>query len=256
MEIKDKVVIVTGGANGIGKALCEKFAKEGARAIVVSDIDKAGIDKVVAAFPTNVKGLGVVANVGKEDHVKNLVDETISAFGHIDLFCSNAGILMLGGEEVATEDWQKTWDINVMSNVFASRYALPHMLKRGEGYFFNTASAAGLLNQAGAAPYAVSKHAVVAYAEWLSLTYGNEGIKVSILCPQAVNTDMISEGTGSAGLDGVEEPEDLAQCVVDTIAVEKFLCLPHPLVEKYIQHKTNDYDRWLSNMRKIKEKYH
>jgi NAD(P)-dependent dehydrogenase (short-subunit alcohol dehydrogenase family) len=232
--------------------MCEKFAKEGAKAIVVSDIDKAGIDNVVNALPSNVKGLGVLTNVAKEDEVKNLVDETINAFGQIDLFCSNAGILMLGGEEVATEDWQKTWDINVMSNVFASRYALPHMLKKGEGYFLNTASAAGLLNQIEAAPYAVSKHAVVAYAEWLSINYGDKGIKVSVLCPQAVNTNMIANGTGSAGSDGIVEPSDLAQCVVETLDKEKFLCLPHPAVEKYIQYKTSNYDKWLATMRKIK----
>ena len=255
MHIKDKVVVVTGGASGIGRALCERFAAEGASAVVVSDINKAGVDAVCASIAGRTQTLGVVTDVSREDQVEALVAQTLAAFGHIDLFCSNAGIFTPGGEEVSTVDWQRIWGINVMAHVFASRAVLPAMLARGEGYLLNTASAAGLLSQIGSAPYAVTKHAAVGFAEWLSITYGGRGIKVSVLCPQAVRTQMTSGGAGVAGVDGMLEPDQLAQTVVETLAHERFLVLPHPEVLTYMQRKAADYDRWLGGMRRLQEKF-
>lgn len=255
MNTQDKVIVVTGAASGIGKALCERFAAEGAKAIVVSDIDEAGIKAVCENISAQTKTLGVVTDVSNEADVQALVAKTLDAFGAIDLFCSNAGIFTAGGEEVSNAAWQRIWDINVMSHVYASRAVLPAMLERGEGYLLNTASAAGLLNQVGSAPYGVTKHAAVGFAEWLSITYGDRGIKVSVLCPQAVRTKMTAGGTGAAGVDGMLEPEQLAQTVVDTLAAERFLVLPHPEVLTYMQRKAADYDRWLGGMRRLQAKF-
>ncbi|MEZ5490614.1 MAG: SDR family oxidoreductase [Gammaproteobacteria bacterium] len=257
MQIKDKVVIVTGGASGIGRALCERFADEDARGIVVSDINQAGARQVAESIASRTDSLAVATNVAEEEQVKGLVETTLNRFGQIDLLCSNAGIFTPGGEEVATEAWQKIWDINVMSHIFAARAVLPHMLERGEGYLLNTASAAGLLSQIGSAPYAVTKHAAVGFAEWLSITYGDRGIRVSVLCPQAVRTEMTANtrNGGVAGVDGMLEPEQLAGTVVETLAEERFLVLPHPEVLTYIQRKASDYDRWLAGMRKLQARF-
>lgn len=255
MKIKDKVIVVTGGASGIGKALCERFASEGAKAIVVSDINEAGIQAVCDSISAQTQVLGVVTDVSNESDVKTLVSKTLEAFGVIDLFCSNAGIFTAGGEEVSNDAWQRIWDINVMSHIYASRAVLPAMLERGEGYLLNTASAAGLLNQVGSAPYGVTKHAAVGFAEWLSITYGDRGIKVSVLCPQAVRTQMTAGGTGAAGVDGMLEPEQLAQTVIETLDKEGFLVLPHPEVLTYMQRKAADYDRWLGGMRRLQAKF-
>lgn len=257
MQIKDRVVIVTGGASGIGRALCERFADEGARGIVVSDINQAGAGQVAESIASRTDSLAVATNVAEEEQVKGLVETTLKRFGQIDLLCSNAGIFTPGGEEVATGAWQKIWDINVMSHIFAARAVLPHMLERGDGYLLNTASAAGLLSQIGSAPYAVTKHAAVGFAEWLSITYGDRGIKVSVLCPQAVRTEMTANtrNGGVAGVDGMLEPEQLAGTVVETLAEERFLVLPHPEVLTYIQRKASDYDRWLAGMRKLQARF-
>jgi NAD(P)-dependent dehydrogenase (short-subunit alcohol dehydrogenase family) len=251
MQVKDKVIVVTGGASGIGKSLCERFAREGASAVVVSDINQHGIDATVADIAASTAALG-----GNEDEVNELVAKTLGRFGHIDLFCSNAGIFTAGGENVATDAWQTIWDINVMSHVFAARAVLPSMLERGEGYLLNTSSAAGLLSQVGSAPYSVTKHAAIGFAEWLSITYGNRGIKVSVLCPQAVRTAMTAGGDGGvAGLDGMLEPEKLADTVIETLAAERFLILPHPEVLTYMRRKTDDYDRWLGGMRRLQSQF-
>ena len=255
MIIKEKVVAVTGGASGIGKALCERFAKEGAGAVVVSDIDQAGIDATVNDIAGQTEALGIRCNVGREEEVNELVARTLERFEHIDLFCSNAGIFTAGGETVSTDAWQKIWDINVMSHVFAARAVLPLMLERGEGYLLNTSSAAGLLSQVGSAPYSVTKHAAVGFAEWLSITYGNRGIKVSVLCPQAVRTAMTAGGGGVAALDGMLEPGQLADTVIETLAEERFLVLPHPEVLTYMRRKTDDYDRWLGGMRRLHDRF-
>jgi|TARA_B110000483_G_scaffold230687_1_gene296164 NAD(P)-dependent dehydrogenase (short-subunit alcohol dehydrogenase family) len=258
MQIKDKVVVVTGGASGIGKSLCERFASEGARAVVVSDIDQVGIDETVESILDRTSALGFRADVGKEEEVEALAQAALSEYGHIDLFCSNAGIFTAGGEDLSTKAWQTIWDINVMAHVFAARSVLPSMLERGEGYLLNTSSAAGLLSQVGSAPYSVTKHAAIGFAEWLSITYGNRGIKVSALCPQAVRTAMTSGGDGSggvAGLDGLLEPDQLANTVVETLAQERFLVLPHPEVLTYMRRKTDDYDRWLGGMRRLQARF-
>jgi NAD(P)-dependent dehydrogenase (short-subunit alcohol dehydrogenase family) len=253
MELRDKVVVVTGGASGIGRALCHRFVEEGAKAVVVADLDAAG----AKAVADEIGGMPISTNVAVEADVEALVDRTIDAFGPIDLFCSNAGIAIGGGVDVPDEDWQRIWDINLMAHVYAARAVLPGMLARGEGYLLNTASAAGLLTNLGAAPYAVTKHAAVALAEWLSITHGDAGIKVSVLCPQGVRTPMLLGGIDAGEeaaqmlLAGAVEPQFVADAVVEGLRAEKFLILPHPEVAEYIQRKAGDYDRWLSGMRRV-----
>ena len=257
MQVKDKVVIVTGGASGIGRALCQRFAAEGARAVIVADVNAEGAGRVASAIGRQTHSRPVTTDVSREEQVRELVAGVLDEFGAVDLMCSNAGIFTPGGEEVATDAWQKIWDINVMAHVFAARAVLPSMLQRGEGYLLNTASAAGLLSQIGSAPYAVTKHAAVGFAEWLAITYGDRGIKVSVLCPQAVRTEMTANTSngGVAGVDGMLEPEQLADTVIETLAREQFLVLPHPEVLTYMQRKTSDYDRWLSGMRKLQARF-
>lgn len=249
MEIAGKHVVVTGGASGIGRALARRFAREGARGVVVADLDEAGAKSVATEFG----GLALRVDVADEEQVQALVAAAIVENGPIDLFCSNAGIGLRGGVEVPDSDWTKIWNVNLMSHVYAARAVLPAMIERGEGYLLNTASAAGLLTQLGSAPYAVTKHAAVALAEWLAITHGEQGIVVSVLCPQAVRTGMTAgvEGGGVAGVDGMLEPEELADTVMEGLADERFLILPHPTVLQYMQRKAGDYDRWLSGMRRL-----
>jgi len=258
MKISNKVVVVTGAASGIGRALCLRFAEEGASAVVAADIDLTGAAETVAlinAGSSDTRTRAVACDVASEDQVQALVAEAETSFGQIDLFCANAGIFTPGGEQVANDDWQRIWDINVMAHIYASRAVLPAMLARGEGYLLNTASAAGLLSQVGSAPYAVTKHAAVGFAEWLSITYGSQGIKVSVLCPQAVRTAMTAGGGGVAALDGMLEPEQLADSVIETLDAERFLVLPHPEVLTYMRRKTDDYDRWLGGMRRLNDRF-
>lgn len=251
MKLQDKVIVVTGGANGIGRALCERFAREGARAVVVADLESERAEKVAAS----IGGTAMTADVGKESDVARLVEETIKRYGHIDLFCSNAGIGgSAGGAELPDELWQRMWDVNLMSHVYAARHVVPAMLARGEGYLLQTASAAGLLTQVGSATYSVTKHAAVALAEWLSITYGDRGIKVSCLCPQGVRTRMLlgEDGKRDTFLNpGAIEPEDAAEAVVRGLEDEAFLILPHPEVGEYFRRKATDYDRWLRGMRRL-----
>jgi len=253
MKLKDRVAVVTGGGNGIGAALARRFAAEGARAVVVVDLDGAAAGRVAS----EIGGAAHAADVGVEADVRRVVAETEKRFGRIDLFCSNAGILFMGGAETPNEQWQKIWDVNLMAHVYAARAVLPAMLARGEGYLLNTASAAGLLSQIGSATYSVTKHAAVSFAEWLSITHGDQGIRVSVLCPQAVRTNMILgvEEGGVAGVDGVLDPAKVAEVVVQGIDEERFLILPHPQVAEYIRRKTADYDRWLAGMRRLQKKY-
>lgn len=258
MKIRDKVVVVTGAASGIGRALCLRFAREGARAIVAADIDITGAEETVVqldALATGAQALAVSCDVSREEQVQALVAVAESNYQQIDLFCANAGIFTPGDEQVANDDWQRIWEINVMAHIYASRAVLPAMLARGDGYLLNTASAAGLLSQVGSAPYAVSKHAAVGFAEWLSITYGNQGIKVSVLCPQAVRTAMTAGGGGVAALDGMLEPEQLTDSVIETLEAERFLVLPHPEVLTYMRRKTDDYDRWLGGMRRLNDRF-
>jgi NAD(P)-dependent dehydrogenase (short-subunit alcohol dehydrogenase family) len=255
MQLRDKVIVVTGGANGIGRALCRRFAAEGPRSVVVVDVDAEGARQVAS----QIGGLAVPTDVRIESEIVRLVDQIIAAYGLIDLFCSNAGIAGdPGGPEVANESWQRIWEINVMAHVYAARAVLPGMLARGQGYLLQTASAAGLLTQIGAAPYSVTKHAAVAFAEWLAITYADRGIKVSCLCPQGVRTNMLEETTGAVGdmlRDQAIEPEVVAEAVVAGLAEERFLILPHPPVADYFRRKADDYDRWLRGMRRLQGKW-
>src|SRR5579859_7033584 len=225
MRLADQVVVVTGGGNGIGRALCRRFAQEGAKAIVVADVQSAAADAVAK----EVGGLAVNCDVTREADVQRLVEQTESKFGDIDLFCSNAGIGVRGGFEAPDKDWQTSWDVNVMAHVYAARAVLPGMLKRGRGYLLQTVSAAGLLTQLGSAPYAVTKHAALALAEWILITHGDKGIRVSALCPQGVKTEMLRRADFAGGaflVDTALEPEQVAEEVVRGLADERFLILP------------------------------
>jgi NAD(P)-dependent dehydrogenase (short-subunit alcohol dehydrogenase family) len=254
MKIKDKVVVVTGGASGIGRALCRRFASEGAKGIVVSDCNGEGAAGVAA----EIGALAAPADIGKEEDVKRLVDIATRSFGPIDLFCSNAGVACHGGAEASDCDWQRSWDVNLMSHVYAARAVLPSMIERGTGYLLQTCSAGGLLTTLGAAPYSVTKHAAVAFAEWLSITHARQGIKVSCLCPMGVKTGMLTEETEGVGkllLQTAISAEEVAQCVIEGLEKEEFLILPHRDVLEYIRKKTGDYEGWLRGMRRLQERY-
>lgn len=253
MELQDRVVVVTGGAHGIGRAMCERFAREGAAHVAVVDLDS----DAAAEVADSIGGSAHVVDVADERGVEELVRVVEADAGPISLFCSNAGIAIPGGIETETAEWQRIWDINVMAHIHAARAVVPLMLDRGEGYLLNTASAAGLLSQIGSAPYAVTKHAAVSFAEWLSITHGDGGLRVSVLCPQAVRTAMTAgtEGGGVAGVDGMIEPEEVAQTVVEGLADERFWILPHPVVAEYAKRKADDVDRWLAGMRRLQAAY-
>ena len=254
MKLKDRVAVVTGGANGIGRALCERFAAEGARGVVVADLDAEGGQSLAK----KIGGLAVATNVAVEADIANLVQCAIEAYGAIDLFCSNAGIGTPGGDDEPNEIWQRIWEVDVMAHIYAARAVLPGMLARGEGYILATASAAGLLTQVGSAPYSVTKHAAVAFAEWLAITHGDAGIRVSCLCPQGVNTNLLRSSTGGPGeflRANALEPEEVADAVVKALDEERFLVLPHPEVAEYFSRKATDYDRWLRGMRRLQASF-
>lgn len=248
MDIRGKVAIVTGGASGIGAGLARRLVAEGARGVMVADVNLHRAEVVA-------REIGAVAlrcDVSREADIQALVASTRERFGQIDIFMSNAGILgQPGGIELEDELWNQMWQIHGMAHVWAARAVVPEMVARGEGYFVVTASAAGLLNIVESAPYGVTKHAAVAFAEWLRIAYGKRGLRVSCLCPQSVQTDMTANGAGSAGLDGVLTAEQVAADVVATMRDEKFLVLPHPEVAKYFLSKAQDYDRWLGGMQKL-----
>jgi NAD(P)-dependent dehydrogenase (short-subunit alcohol dehydrogenase family) len=254
VELTGKVAIVTGGANGIGRALCRRFAAEGARGVVEVDRDADGVQAV--ADELGDVALGMTADVAVEADIVNVVEHVENHFGPVDLFCSNAGIGGGGGVEAPDEVWHDIWAINVLAHVYAARSVLPSMLARGEGYLMNTASAAGLLTNIGNAPYTATKHAAVGLAEWLSITYGDRGIKVSCLCPQGVRTNMLLGAPGDPSTEvvlaqGAIEPEELAEAVVHGLRAETFLILPHPEVAEYVRRKAEDPDRWLAGMRRL-----
>jgi NAD(P)-dependent dehydrogenase (short-subunit alcohol dehydrogenase family) len=256
MDIEDKVIVVTGGSNGIGRALCERFHAERAKGICVADIDEpAGM-----AVAKSVNGLFVRCDVSKQADIEAVVHETEQRFGPIDLFCSNAGI-GIGNEGefgmgATPQQWQRIWEVNVMAHVHAANAVLPGMVKRGKGYLLQTSSAAGLLSQISSASYSTTKHAAVGLAESLAIAYGDSGIKVSVLCPQGVRTAMTAgQGDTPQAGDGMLEPEQVAECVVKTLAEERFLVLPHPEVSTYMQRKTSDYDRWIAGMQRFRRKF-
>jgi NAD(P)-dependent dehydrogenase (short-subunit alcohol dehydrogenase family) len=262
MEFDGRHVVVTGAANGIGRALARRFHSEGAR-VVASDRDSAVLAEVVDQLEQTRSGsaVGVVADVGTEAGNQELVAAADDAFGPIDLFFANAGVAVGTDLDTPETDWQQAFNINVHAHRWAAKYLIPGWLARGEGYFCSTASAAGLLSQIGSLPYSVTKHAAVSFAEWLSITYGAQGIRVSCLCPQGVNTNMLnggpSPGTGTGAGDVVRaagvvlEPDEVAEVAVGVIRAETFLILPHPEVLTYLQRKAGDYDRWLAGMRKL-----
>ncbi|MGQ9426478.1 SDR family oxidoreductase [Gilvimarinus sp. F26214L] len=253
MKIKGKTVVVTGGASGIGRGLVERFKQEGAANIVIADINRDELEE----FASEVGGTAHLCDVSKEDEVKGLIEFTEKTFGQIDLYCGNAGIIAKGGVETPNETWERMWAVNVMAHVYATRHALPAMLERGEGYFLITASAAGLLSQIGSATYSVTKHAALALAEWVQITHGAQGIKVSALCPQAVESKMTADtkGGGVAGQDGMLTAAQVADVVMEGLDEERFMILPHPEVAKYFQNKASDYQRWLRGMQRLQEQF-
>ena len=271
----DRVAVVTGGASGIGRSLCLALARRDAAAVVVADVDAPGAAEVAAEIEAGGhRALAVTADVGDAAQAEALIRRAEDAFGRVDLLFSNAGIVVSGGLEVPDEAWSRSWEINVHSHVWLTRAVLPGMLARGEGYLVYTASAAGLLTELGSASYSVTKHAVVALAEWLSITYADQGIRVSCLCPQLVDTNLgatsrrlVPQAPGApaaaglaqeddlgvrhAGLDGVLTPDQVAECVIETMAGEGFLILPHPEVATYERRRADDRERWLRGMRRL-----
>ena len=250
MDVAGNVVVVTGGGGGIGEALCRRFAREGAKAVVVADVD----EKAAQTVAQDIRGIAVPCDVRREEAILHLIRFTEETCGPIGLFCSNAGIFTPGGVECSNEEWQRIWEINVLAHIHAARALIPRMIERGGGAFMITASAAGLLSQIGSAPYSVTKHAAVGLAENLSITYGNQGIKLFALCPQAVRTAMTGKGAGVAAVDGLMEPAQLADAVIEGFRQEAFLILPHAEVKTYMQRKTADYDRWLQGMRRLQDR--
>ncbi|MEV8546428.1 SDR family oxidoreductase [Streptomyces sp. NPDC051572] len=262
MELRDKVVVVTGGAAGMGEAMCRRFAAEGA-AVVVSDIDGPGTARVAGELGC----LGHAADVRVEEQVAELVEVTTAHHGRVDVFVSNAGVLWgephdgvtplqeRGNPWASNAAWQEVWDVHVMAQVYAARAVLPQMLARGGGYLVQNASAGGLLTALGNAPYTTSKHAVVGLTEWLSIHYGDAGIKVSCIVAEGVRTDMLRGAQGEwFAVAGAIEPEEAADRVVDGMHNEDFLILTHPNVPKYFQGKAADYDGWLAKMRRLHAK--
>jgi NAD(P)-dependent dehydrogenase (short-subunit alcohol dehydrogenase family) len=249
MELRDKVIVITGGGSGIGAAMARRFADDGPRGLVLADID---VDSA-HAVADEVGGAAVLTDVSDPEANRLLIEGTEDRFGPIDLFCANAGFGAIGDEQTDPAEWDRMWNVNLMSHVHAAKHLIPGWLARGEGYFLSTASAAGLLTIPKSAQYAVTKHAAVAFAEWLAVSYGDAGVKVSALCPQFVNTPLMTDSEEFTALGGGNalEPAEVAQAVVEGLAAEKFLILPHPEVEKYFQNKANDYDRWLGGMRKL-----
>ena len=249
MKIENKVIVVTGGSGGIGQALATSFINENAKIVIILDINfdnfKSESNKLISK----------VCDVTNEKELNIIIDEINYEFGLIDIFCSNAGILSLGNEQTSREDWNKNWNLHVMSHVFAAKKLIPKMLKRGSGYFVNTSSAAGLLSHIDSVTYSTTKHAAIGFAEWIAITYGREGIKVSILCPQAVETAMTKgrEHEVSA-LDGMMKPEQVALDVIKAIKEETFLISPHNQVLRYFQNKANNYSRRIGGMQKLRQK--
>lgn len=263
MELKDKVTVITGAGSGIGRALAQRFADDGARAVVCTDMNAANAAETAAMI--GAVGTSIELDVGDESAVVEVIERTEKTYDALDVFVSNAGYGLGGGLDLATDEWRRMMDVHTWSHLAAARAVIPGMIKRGGGYLLNTASAAGLLTQMDSGPYAVSKHAAVALAEWVAINYGEQGIGVSVLCPQAVRTNIGAArrkkpgstktgNTGQASGDGVLEPEFVAEACVEAMRDGRFLVLPHPEVATYFQRKANDYDRWLLGMRRFRQR--
>ncbi|UWR97649.1 SDR family NAD(P)-dependent oxidoreductase [Phaeobacter inhibens] len=252
MDLQGKTIVITGAATGIGRALAMAMARFDPKHIVCADMDGPGAQHTA----DEIGGSAYTVDVGSDCAIADMIDVIERDIAPIDLFCSNAGILRIGGLETSLTDWQKSWDINVMAHVSAARHLVPRMIQRGGGYFLSIASAAGLLNQIGAASYGVSKHAAVGFSEWLAITHGDQGIGVSVACPQAVKTAM-TEGMehSAAAVDGMISSEDVANSCIEAIESNRFLVLPHAKVEGYIQAKAADYDRWITGMQRLRDKF-
>ncbi len=250
MEIKDRVAIITGGGGGIGSATARKWISEGARGVVVADYDAESALSVAAELGC----VGVGLDVTDEAAVSQLVEETETTIGPVDIFFSNAGAGAEGGVEASNEAWQSQWELHVMSHVYAARAVLPSMTARGEGYLVHTASAAGLLAAVGSAPYSVTKAACIKLAETLAISHGDDGIRVSVLCPQGVNTAMAPRQLGDGGTDGIVEADYVAEKITEAISKEEFMILSHPEVQTYTERKASDPDRWLKGMRRLRRR--
>jgi NAD(P)-dependent dehydrogenase (short-subunit alcohol dehydrogenase family) len=253
MELQNKIVVITGAGSGIGRALAVRFHTEGAKQIVCADINLANARETAAM----IGGVAMMADVAKEEDTARIIEDTESEIGPIDLFCCNAGVGLGESIHSPNAEWQSIWDINVMSHVYAARHLVPRMVERGSGYFLNTSSAAGLLNQIGGAAYGVTKHAAIGFGEWLAIHHKHEGIGVSMLCPQAVRTAMTAvdnDAVAAAANNGMIEPEELADTVVEGLREESFLILPHPIVREFMQNKMNNYDSWIGGMNKLMRK--
>jgi NAD(P)-dependent dehydrogenase (short-subunit alcohol dehydrogenase family) len=250
MEIKDRVAIITGGGGGIGSATARKWIAEGARAVVVADYDEEAASSVASELGC----VGVGLDVTDEKAIGQLVEETESTLGPVDIFFSNAGAGAQGGVEASNEAWQSQWELHVMSHVYAARAVVPSMTARGDGYLIHTASAAGLLAAVGSAPYSVTKAACIKLAETLAINHGDDGIKVSVLCPQGVNTAMAPKQLGDGGTDGIVEAEYVAEVITEAVREERFLILSHPEVQTYVERKAGDPDRWLKGMRRLRRR--
>ena len=256
MDISGKIVVVTGGADGIGAALARRFHADGAKAVVVADLNEAGARKVAG----EIGGLAFRCDVSKEADLQRVVEETEARLGPIDLFCSNAGVADLDKPDANVADatdaqWDRSWRIHVMAHIYAARILVPRMKTRGGGYFLNTISAAGLLTQLGNSVYATTKHASVGFSESLAITHRDDNIRVTVLCPQGVDTPLLrAGGRGPQHLDGVLTAEETAAAAAEAIREERFLCLPHPQVLGYMRNKTTDYERWIGGMAKLQRR--
>jgi NAD(P)-dependent dehydrogenase (short-subunit alcohol dehydrogenase family) len=249
VELKGAVTVVTGGGSGIGRALCWRFKQEGASAVVVADIDRDAAEAVAA----ELGGMAVATDVRAEVAVRELVERTLAAYGRVDVYCSNAGVAFGGGPKAPDDAWQQSWEVHVMAHVYAARAVLPGMLERGAGYFVGTVSAAALLNHVLASPYATTKAAALSFFEWLAIAYGDRGIGVSAICPMGVRTPMLArEGERGFLWEGAIEPEAVAAALVEAMRDGRFLVLPHAEVAEYVRRKADDYDRWLSGMRRLR----
>jgi len=254
VELRDRIAVVTGGAKGIGFALAQAFLAEGARHVVVADLAQTDVDAAAAALGHRASGTAL--DVSERAAVAALVERVEAEHGPIDLFVSNAGIGTGAGVDASDVVWDRIWKVNVLAHVYAAEAVLPSMLARGEGYLLSTASAAGLLSQIGDLPYSATKHAAVAVAEWLAITYGTQGITVSCLCPQGVRTDLLANAMGISSVEtvvsqGLLEPADVASAVVEAVRAEQFLILPHPEVAEYYRRRATDPDRWLAGMARL-----